>query len=217
MNKVTHKDIRTLKTAKNVINNLRLIAELIPYTRNSRTHSAEQIAQIAASIAAFGMVGAIVVRGDTIAKGHGTLAAIQSLYAAGELIYPPPGAAQGAIAYPVGTVPVLDATGWTDDQFRAYVIADNKLAENAGWNEDILRAEISALADVDFDLDLLGFADDELLDISAAEVIPETQKKPKQLSSASFAVVVTAADEQQQAALLAEFEERGLSCRALML
>lgn len=89
---------------------IRPVESLIPYARNSRTHSDAQVAQIAASIDEFGMVGAIVVRDGVIAKGHGTLAAVRKLYAAGKHIYPPPGRAQNAEPFPDGTVPVL--YGW---------------------------------------------------------------------------------------------------------
>lgn len=135
----------------------RPINALIPYARNSRTHSDSQVAQIAASLDEFGMVGAIVVRDGVIAKGHGTLAAVRKLYAAGKRLYPPPGRVQGAEPFPDGTVPVLDASGWTDAQFRAFVIADNKLAELAGWDEELLRLELGELQGLGFDLDVIGF------------------------------------------------------------
>lgn len=140
----------------------RPVDALIPYARNSRTHSDSQVAQIAASLDEFGMVGAIVVRDGVIAKGHGTLAAVRKLYAAGKRLYPPPGRSQGAEPFPDGTVPVLDASGWTDAQFRAFVIADNKLAEAAGWDEELLRLELGDLQGMGFDLDLIGFDSVEL-------------------------------------------------------
>lgn len=136
---------------------VRPIDALIPYARNSRTHSDSQVAQIAASLDEFGMVGAIVVRDGVIAKGHGTLAAVRKLYAASKRLYPPPGRAQGAEPFPDGTVPVLDASGWTDAQFRAFVIADNKLAEAAGWDEELLRLELGDLQGMGVDLELIGF------------------------------------------------------------
>ena len=143
----------------------RPVDALIPYARNSRTHSDGQVAQIAASIDEFGMVGAIVVRDGVIAKGHGTLAAVRKLYAAGKRLYPPPGRAQGAEPFPDGTVPVLDASGWADAQFRAFVIADNKLAEAAGWDEELLRLELGELQGLGFDMDLIGFDAVELGDL----------------------------------------------------
>ncbi|WP_429484561.1 hypothetical protein [Paraburkholderia youngii] len=115
------------------------------------------MAQIAASIEEFGMVGAIVVRDGVIAKGHGTLAAIRKLYGAGKRLYPPPGHARGAEPFVDGDVPVIDASGWSDGQFRAFVIADNQLALMAGWDEELLRLEVTELRDEGFDVDLLGF------------------------------------------------------------
>lgn len=147
----------------------RPVAELIPYARNSRTHSDGQIAQIAGSIEEFGMAGAIVVRQGVIAKGHGTLAAIQRLLAAGKPIYPAPGKFSGVEPFPDGTVPVLDASGWTDAQFRAYVIADNKLAELAGWDTELLALELGELQADGFDMDLIGFDAVELGDLLAAD------------------------------------------------
>lgn len=144
------------------------VADLVPYVRNSRTHDEGQIAQLAGSLEEFGMVGAIVVRDGVIAKGHGTLAAIRKLYAAGKLLYPAPGKSGGAEPYPQGTAPVLNVSGWTDSQFRAYVIADNKLALNAGWDNEMLRVEFDALKDEGFDLSLIGFDTDELADLFAS-------------------------------------------------
>jgi DNA modification methylase len=130
---------------------------LIPYARNARIHSDEQIARIAASIDEFGMVGAIVVRDGVIAKGHGTLAAVRKLYGVGKKLYPPPGRAQGAEPFPDGEVPVLDASGWTESQFRAFVIADNRLAELAGWDNELLVLELSELQSDGFAIDVVGF------------------------------------------------------------
>jgi len=149
------------------------LENLIPYKSNSRTHSAEQVHQLAASIREFGMVGAIVTRDRVIAKGHGTLSAIKLIYESGDLLYPAPGETAGAEPYPAGTVPVFDASGWTDEQFRAYVIADNKLALNAGWDEEVLSAELAALDDAGFDLDVIGFSDEELERLLAEELPPE--------------------------------------------
>ncbi|RQZ18128.1 DNA modification methylase [Burkholderia sp. Bp9031] len=103
------------------------------------------------------MVGAIVVRDGVIAKGHGTLAAIRKLYGAGKRLYPPPGHSRGADPFADGDVPVIDASGWTETQFRAFVIADNQLALMAGWDDELLRLEVTELRDDGFDVDLLGF------------------------------------------------------------
>lgn len=160
---------------------LRAIGELLPYARNSRTHSEDQVAQLAASIDEFGLVGAIVVRDGTIAKGHGTLMAIRRLLEAGKAVYPPPGRAQGAAPYPSGSVPVIDASGWSDAQFRAYVIADNKLALNAGWDLDMLRIELEELQSDGFDLAITGFGLEEIADLLTPEQLPPSDKDPDAL------------------------------------
>ncbi len=155
------------------------IDKLIPYARNARTHSEEQIAQLAAALDEFGMVGAVVVRDGTIAKGHGTLAAIRKLYAAGKRLYPAPGRAAGAEPYPDGTAPATDVSGWSDAQFRAYVIADNKLAQNAGWDEDMLRLEFDGLKGLGLDLALTGFSDAEIttifMDVEHGKTDPDAE------------------------------------------
>jgi hypothetical protein len=116
----------------------RPIADLTPYARNSRTHSEAQVAQIAASITEFGFTNPVLVDAEGgIIAGHGRVLAAQSLG--------------------LKTVPVLVLDHLSEDQRRAYVIADNKLALNAGWDDEALRAEIEALADDGYDLDLIGF------------------------------------------------------------
>ena len=130
------------------------VGKLVPYDKNPRTHSTEQVNQIAASIAEFGFLNPILV--DTAAgiiAGHGRLQAAKQL-----------GLAQ---------VPVVVLDHLTDAQKRAYVIADNKLALNAGWDEDLLRAEMEALAAEDFDLPVMGFSDDELAGILAEPTVTE--------------------------------------------
>lgn len=147
----------------------REIATLIPYARNSRTHSDEQVAQIAASIKEFGWTNPILVDGDNgIIAGHGRI------YAARKL-----GHTQ---------VPVIELTGLTDAQKKAYVIADNKLALNAGWDNEMLALEIQELTDEGFDTSLLGFNPDELNALLEPDVIegltdedavPEIPEEPK--------------------------------------
>ncbi len=119
------------------------IERLVPYEKNARTHSAEQVAQIAASIQEFGFTNPILVASDDgILAGHGRLAAAKDL-----------GLAE---------VPVVVLDHLTPTQRRAYVLADNKLALNAGWDVDMLAAEIEELEAVEFDLALLGWSPDEL-------------------------------------------------------
>src|SRR5579862_6245889 len=119
------------------------IEKLIPFARNPRTHSDDQVAQIAASVAAFGFNNPILV--DTKAgliAGHGRLLAARKLQLA--------------------ELPVIVLDHLTDAQKRAYIIADNQLALNAGWDETILAAELAALQDEDFDVGIIGFDDQEL-------------------------------------------------------
>ena len=126
------------------------IERLLPYIRNARTHCEEQIAQIAASIAEFGFTAPILTGSDgVIVAGHGRLAAARKLGLA--------------------TVPVVVLAHLTPTQRRALVIADNKIAENAGWDEELLRLELTELQEADFDLALTGFDVDELLEIMAGE------------------------------------------------
>ena len=121
----------------------RPIARLIPYVRNARTHSGDQIAQIAGSIAEFGFVNPVLIGADdVIIAGHGRVLAAEKL-----------GLAE---------VPVIVLSHLSESQRRALVIADNRIAENAGWDDAMLKAEIAALHEDAFDLDLLGFAEEEL-------------------------------------------------------
>ncbi len=126
----------------------RPIEALIPYARNSRTHSDAQVAQIAASIREFGWTNPVLVDGSNgIIAGHGRVLAARKL-----------GFEQ---------VPVIELAHLTESQKRAYVLADNKLAENAGWDDELLRIELEALQAAGFDLSLTGFADDELAALMA--------------------------------------------------
>lgn len=165
---------------------LRRVTDLLPYANNSRTHSDEQVAELASSIDEFGMVGAIVVREGTIAKGHGTLMAVRKLYEAGKRVYPAPGKKGGAKPYPEGTIPALDVSGWSEVQFKAYVIADNKLALNAGWDMELLKLELADLQMSEFDLSITGFSQDELdelfkLPIDPPEADPDKVPDPPEI------------------------------------
>jgi hypothetical protein len=116
----------------------RPIESLIPYARNARTHSADQVAQIAASMREWGWTNPVLVdEGGTIIAGHGRILAARKLG--------------------LTEVPVMVARGWTEAQKRAYVIADNKLALNADWDPDTLASELRALSDSGFTLTLTGF------------------------------------------------------------
>jgi hypothetical protein len=131
---------------------LRPIAALIPYSRNARTHSDEQVAQIAASLVEFGWTNPILTDGDGgIIAGHGRLLAARKVQQAGKAIPNWPDPAQ---------VPTIPLAHLTPAQRKAYVLADNQLALNAGWDSDMLRLELVDLQDGGFDMGLLGFGDD---------------------------------------------------------
>ncbi len=125
-------------------------AKLVPYARNARTHSDAQVAQIAASIAEFGFTNPILAGSDgVIVAGHGRLAAAQKLG--------------------LDAVPVVVLDHLTPTQRRALVIADNRIAENAGWDDELLRVELEALQVEGFDLDLTGFDADALAELLAGD------------------------------------------------
>ena len=119
------------------------IDKCTPYTKNPRTHSDAQVAQIAASIREFGFTNPLLVDSNAgVIAGHGRLLAARKLQLA--------------------EVPVIVLDHLTESQKRAYIIADNKLAENAGWDDETLRSELAALQEADFDLGTIGFDDEEL-------------------------------------------------------
>lgn len=119
------------------------IDKLVPYARNARTHSDEQVAQIAASMREWGWTNPVLIDEDGgIIAGHGRVLAARKLG--------------------FDEAPCLTATGWSDAKKRAYVLADNKLAMNAGWDDDLLRTELQELTALDFDMPLIGFDDAEL-------------------------------------------------------
>ena len=119
------------------------VDELLPYARNSRTHSDAQVAQIAASITEFGWTNPILADGDKgIIAGHGRLLAARKLG--------------------MDTVPVIELSHLTKAQKQAYIIADNKLSLNAGWDDQLLILELTELKELDFDINLIGFDTQEL-------------------------------------------------------
>jgi len=126
----------------------RAVAELIPYARNARTHSDAQVAQIAASVVEWGWTTPVLVdEAGGIIAGHGRVLAARKLGLA--------------------DVPVMVASGWSEAQKKAYVLADNQLALNAGWDMDLLKVEVGDLDAEGFNLDLIGFDDKLLADLLA--------------------------------------------------
>src|SRR6202051_2845586 len=121
---------------------------LIPFARNARTHSDTQVSQIASSIREWGWTNPVLVAEDgTIIAGHGRVLAARKLR--------------------IPDIPVMIASEWTDAQKRAYAIADNKLTLNGGWDEELLGLELGELELLGFDLDLIGFSEDERIALAA--------------------------------------------------
>jgi ParB-like chromosome segregation protein Spo0J len=168
---------------------------LTPYARNARTHSDEQIARIADSIREFGFTNPVLIDGDQgIVAGHGRVLAAKKLG--------------------MTEVPVIELSHLTPAQRRAYVLADNKLALDAGWDKELLRGELSDLRADGFDLALAGFGGAELKDLLGDDA--EESAEPG-LDALRYQVVVECADEMQQAALLEEFDAKGLKAKPLTL
>ncbi len=127
------------------------VKDVLPYAMNSRVHSDEQVNQIASSIQEWGFTVPILIdEKNTILAGHGRI------MAAGKLS--------------LDEVPAMKATNWTEAQKKAYVIADNKLAMNSTWDEEMLKLEFEGLQELDFDIDLIGFSADELSDLLIEDV-----------------------------------------------
>jgi len=145
------------------------VKDLIPYARNSRTHSEDQVTQISSSIREFGFTNPIIVdEQNNIIAGHGRILAANKLK--------------------IKDVPCVVVTGWTEAQKKAYIIADNKLALNAGWDEKMLSLEFDELQELGFDLSLTGFSGDEILALKPLEEVvgltdeddvPEAPEVPK--------------------------------------
>lgn len=133
------------------------VNDLIPYARNSRTHSDEQVIQIAASIREFGFTNPVLIDKDKgIIAGHGRVMAAKKLG--------------------LKEVPCIVADGWTDAQKKAYIIADNKLALNAGWDNALLALEFAELQELGFDLSLTGFTAQEIEAINPLDVVGLTDE-----------------------------------------
>ncbi|QGY14213.1 chromosome partitioning protein ParB [Escherichia coli] len=132
----------------------RPLQELSPYAHNARTHSPEQVAQLVESIKQFGWTNPVLIdeKGEIIA-GHGRVMAAEMLK--------------------MDSVPVIVLSGLTDEQKKAYRLADNRLPMNAGWDEDLLRMELSDLINADFDVSLTGFIPTEI-DELLTDVLPGT-------------------------------------------
>jgi len=170
--------------------------ELIPYINNSRTHSEQQVQQVAASIKEFGFTNPILIDEESgIIAGHGRLQAAQLLN--------------------LDEVPTIALKGITEAQKKAYVIADNKLALNSGWDFELLKVELENIAN-EIDISVLGFDDQEL-----ANIIDGLNEEPPELKEESyesvFNIVVKCNDETHQERVYNELESKGYECQVQSL
>jgi ParB-like chromosome segregation protein Spo0J len=171
------------------------IDKLIPYARNSRTHSDAQVAQIAASIKEFGFTNPVLIdETGSIIAGHGRVMAARKL----------------AIA----DVPSIRLTHLTEAQKKAYIIADNKLALNAGWDDEMLAVELADLKDMGFDLDLIGFSTDEIkLLFGNLDDVLDDLREP--VDESRNLLMIECQSERELEKLFEEMKERGLECKIL--
>jgi ParB-like chromosome segregation protein Spo0J len=156
------------------------VDRLIPYARNARTHDEHQVAQIAASIREWGWTNPVLVDEDgTIIAGHRRVLAARKLR--------------------ITDVPVMIAAGWTEAQKRAYTIADNKITMNGGWDQEILALELGELEVLGFDLDLVGFSEDERALLAAQmnegltdpDAVPDLPAQPvSRLGTSGYLVLI---------------------------
>jgi ParB-like chromosome segregation protein Spo0J len=172
--------------------------DLKPDPRNARTHSPEQIEQLRASIREFGFTNPVLLRPDgMIGAGHGRV--------------------EAAKAEKLNVVPTCVVEGLTTDQWRAYVLADNKLALNAGWDDDLLRAELAALAELDVDVSGLGFGEGELAALAAIAGEPaEPEEGPGMNYQEQFAVIVPCATEAEQKTTFGALTAAGYACKVVV-
>lgn len=174
---------------------MRAVTALAPYAKNPRTHSAEQIEQICKSIKEFGWTMPILVdENDGIIAGHGRFEAARKLG--------------------IEEVPVVVAGGWSEAQKRAYVIADNKLTENGGWDDELLKAELLALQAADFNVGLTGFDEKELVVFFAGTGEGEGEP-PESNYSEQYGVIVLCRDEAEQKATYEALQADGRNCRVV--
>ena len=186
--------------------------KLTPYAANARTHPAEQIAKIRASLAEFGWTNPILHAEKQLIAGHGRLQAALAMRREGQAI---------AHHADLNVAPTIDLSHLSVEQRRAYVLADNRIAEDSGWDPELLRQELVGLMSTNVELELTGFD----LDQFREAIFPkEEEKNGKQRDSRSrlhkgltFQIVIECEDELEQATLLGDLQGKGVKCRPLIL
>ena len=187
------------------------INDLKKYENNSRIHSDEQILQIKESIKQFGFTNPLLVKPDlTIIAGHGRLEAIKAL---NKLEYKD---------NPISEIPCIIVSGLSENDYKALVIADNKIALNAGWDLDILKEELTLLENENYNLDLLGFNNDELnglLNISVDDVENNNLNISNQGQEVNekFKLLIELDNEEALEILYNNLSNKGYKCKVLSL
>ena len=172
-----------------------LTNKLIPYANNARTHSDEQVTQIASSIREFGFNNPVLIdEQSTIIAGHGRVLA--------------------ALKLDLEKVPCIRLIHLTEIQRKAYIIADNKLALNANWDDEILKLELEMLREANCDIDILGFDDKELQSLFGnIEDIDDNFKEP--VDKNRNLLMIECEGEHDLEKLFSEMQERGFQCKIL--
>lgn len=171
------------------------VSKLIPYINNARTHSESQINQIAASIKEFGFRNPILVDGENgIIAGHGRVMAAKKLG--------------------LTTIPYIDCSDLTEAQKKAYIIADNKIALNAGWDEELLKLELEDIEVSDIDMELLGFSDEELKRLIGVEDADTEEGEITDDGNRNL-LLVEFINESELQKIFEELKERGFECKIM--
>ena len=171
------------------------VLKLIPYINNARTHSESQINQIAASIKEFGFRNPILVDGENgIIAGHGRVMAAKKLG--------------------LTTIPYIDCSDLTEAQKKAYIIADNKIALNAGWDEELLKLELEDIEVSDIDMELLGFSDEELKRLIGVEDTDTEEGEITDDGNRNL-LLVEFINESELQKIFEELKERGFECKIM--
>jgi len=171
------------------------VSKLIPYINNARTHSESQINQIAASIKEFGFRNPILIDGDNgIIAGHGRVMAAKKLG--------------------LTTIPYIDCSDLTEAQKKAYIIADNKIALNAGWDEELLKLELEDIEVSDIDMELLGFSDEELKRLIGVEDADTEEGEITDDGNRNL-LLVEFINESELQKIFEELKERGFECKIM--
>lgn len=184
--------------------------KLLPYVDNARRHPPAQIRKLRASLAQFGWTNPILHADGQVIAGHARLAAAIAMRRDGETVAHHPSA---------DVAPTIDLSHLSAVERRAYVLADNRIAEDSDWDPELLRAELTALMPASLNLDTIGFDLEEL----RAAVFPKPAVKDLDASQRkldaglSYQIVIECTDENHQADLLGELRERGIKCRPVIL